>query len=452
MFAIKIISFTLAFSGLVGCSAIKVETGFDEVSDLIVERGGKRTLSPDRADARTALNLKNPISLNQALRIALANSPNLQAQYARLAISRADVFQASLLRNPTFDASVAAGITGDPTRFALGAVVPFLDLVYRKSRTKAARAEFKATQIEVAESVMEYADEVASAYLDLAQSSARLEARQEVASVAQSQLQALERLVAAGTIDGSEFAELQVTSSMAEIQSNAERGERDAAQTRLAGLIGTPLENKLATSFELENIDIYSANFEALSEQAHRQRLDLFRAKQDIQLKKLSLKKARRLFNEDSSEIGLEFEDEDDERFLGPSVSAEVPVFDRGEIRRIKAEAELIEAERKFRAMEHSIDADVRVAHQRVSARSATALSYQNTLIPSILSQGRLTLERFNAGIIDVTEFLDSQRAVSDAKLEAIDAAAAYWEARIELAQAIGGWPSHLNSEHTRRQ
>ena len=129
-----------------------------------------------------------------------------------------------------------------------------------------------------------------------------------------------------------------------------------------------------------------------------------------------------------------------------------MPVFDRGEIRRIKAEAELIEAERKFRAMEHSIDADVRVAHQRVSARSATALSYQNTLIPSILSQGRLTLERFNAGIIDVTEFLDSQRAVSDAKLEAIDAAAAYWEARIELAQAIGGWPSHLNSEHTRRQ
>ena len=362
-------------------AGIEVGTGFDEVANLVVERGGaafsdrENPAAPAGVNVQTYTNLKGPISIDRALHIALTNSPNLQAQYARLAISRADVLQAGLLRNPTFDATVGAGITGAPTRFALGAVYPFIDLVYRKSRTKAARADFRATQIEVAESVIEHANRVASAYLDLAQSTARLKARQDIVIVVQSQLQAIERLVAAGTIDGSEFAELQVTSSMAEIQREAERGERDAARTRLAALIGTPLKNELNTNLELENIGNYDNRLEELSKRAHRQRLDLIRAEQEVKVRKFALAKADRLFDEDSNELGLEFEDEEDERFLGPSVSVEVPVFDQGEVRRLKAEAELIEAERKLKAIKNSIDAEVQVAHQRVIARSATVLA-----------------------------------------------------------------------------
>ena len=171
-----------------------------------------------------------------------------------------------------------------------------------------------------------------------------------------------------------------------------------------------------------------------------------------MKVRKLALERADRLFNEDSNELGLELEDEEDERFLGPSVSVEVPIFDRGEIRRMKAEAELIEAERRLKALRYSIDTDVQVAYQRVLTRGATALAYQNTLVPSVLTRGTLTLERFNAGAIDVADFLESQRAISNAKLEAIDAAAAYWKARVELAQAIGGWPSGLKPEDTRLQ
>ena len=460
MFAFKPISFSLvlALAGLAGCASVEVGTGFDEVSGLVTERGSATFGNSENpathagVDVQTFSNLNGSISIDRALHIALTNSPNLQAQYARLAISRADVLQAGVVRNPTVDATVGVGITGDPTRFALGALFPILDLVYRKSRTKAARADFRAIQIEVAESVIGHANEVAGAYLELAQSTARLKARQDIVDVVQSQLQAIERLVASGTIDGSEFAELQVMSSLAEIEHNAERGERNAARTKLAGLIGTPLENELNTNLELESISNDDIGVEALSEQAHRQRLDLIRAEQEVNVRKLALERADRRFNEDSNELGLELEDEEDERFLGPSVSVEVPIFDRGEIRRMKAEAELIEAERRLKALRYSIDTDVQVAYQRVLTRSATALAYQNTLVPSVLTRGTLTLERFNAGAIDVADFLESQRAISNAKLEAIDAAAAYWKARVELAQAIGGWPSGLKPEDTRLQ
>lgn len=450
MCGFKQIGAVVGLLGLAGCASIEVGTGFDEVSGLVVERGGATLHAVDNPDKPLGVDLnahanpKGAISLDRALHIALTNSPALQAEYARLAISRADVFQASLLKNPTFDTSVVAGITGDPTRFTLGAVYPVLDLVYRKPRIKAARADFRATQIEVAEGIIDHANKVTSAYLNLAQAKARLKARQEVVNVARSQLQAIERLVAAGTIDGSVIAELQATLTEAEIERGSERGERDAARIQLAGLIGSPLKTKLDTTLVLENIGKYSATAQALRAQAHRQRLDLIRAEQEVTVRKFALKKAGRLFDEDSKELGLELENEEGERFLGPSISVEVPIFDRGKYRKVKANAELIEAERRLKALKHSIDAEVLEAHQRVSTRKTTALAHRNRLIPSTRTRAALARERFNTGTIEASDFLEAQLAISEAKLEAIDAAADYWEARVDLAQAIGGWPSKI--------
>lgn len=450
MIAFGKIGITLIVMGIAGCSSIEVGTGFDEVSALVVNRGGVNLHTTSNPDTPSEIEIsehpkpKGSITLDRALHVALTNSPVLQAEYARLAISRADVFQASLLKNPTLDTTVVAGITGDPTRFAVGAVYPILDLVYRKPRIKAARADFKATQVEVAEAIIDHANDVTSAYLDLAQAKARLKARQEVVRVARNQLKAIEKLVASGGIDGSDFAELQATLTKAEIERDAERGERNAMQTKLAGLIGSPLSSPLDTTLHFDKVGDNVGSIENLTVQAHEQRLDIIRAEQEVAVRKLALKKARRVFSEDGQELGIELENEEGERFLGPTISVEVPIFDRGKIRQAKAAAELIEAERRLIALKRSVETDVRTSHQRVSARQRTTLAYQNRLVPSARTLAALARERFNVGTIDASDFLETQLAISEARLEAIDAAADYWEARVDLAKAVGGWPSTL--------
>lgn len=441
---------TVSLIGLSGCATIDVETGFDEVSTLVVERGGTDLHAVTKEDSAIGAEVKKhaqptgALSLDRALHVALTNSPALQAEYARLAISRADVFQASLLKNPTLDNVIGVGITPDPTRFAIGAVYPILGLVYRKSRIKAARADFRAIQIEVAESVIEHANEVTSAYLSLAQSKARLKAREEIVNVARRQLQAIRRLEATGTIDSADLAEIQTALIEAEIERKAEAGERDATRIRLAGLIGSPLNAKLDTSLPIEKVSSYQGNPGAFIAEAQRQRLDLIRAKQEVEVRKLALKKSGRLLDGESAELGIEFEDEGEESFIGPSLSVEVPIFDRKQFKKARAKAELIEAERRLKALKHSVETDVRAVHQQVLNRRATALAHRNRLVPSRVTRAALAQERFNAGSIEAAEFLETQLAISEAKLEAIDAAADYWEARVELTKVIGGWPSKL--------
>lgn len=440
----------LCFISLAGCASIEVTTGFEEVSALVAERGGTSLPDASTTEALAADGSHKParptgsISLDRALHLAVTNSPALRAEYARLAISRADVFQASLSKNPTFDANIGAGITGESARFALGAVYPILDLIYRKPRIKAARANFKALQIEVAEAVIDHANSVTSAYLHLAQSKARLSARNEVVNVARNQLATFKKLVASGSIDGSYVAELQATLTKAEIARDAERGEREAVRTTLAGLIGSPLSSPLDTTLPLNEIHDNNTAVESLTAQALRQRLDIIRAEQEVTVLKLALENSARLFSEDGQELGLELESEDSERFLGPSISLEVPIFNRGKYRQAKAMAELIEAESRLTALERSVKADIHVAHQRVTARRRTALAHQNRLIPSARTLAALARERLNVGTINVADFLEAQLAIGDASLEAIDAEADYWAARADLAKAVGGWPSTL--------
>ena len=133
-----------------------------------------------------------------------------------------------------------------------------------------------------------------------------------------------------------------------------------------------------------------------------------------------------------------------EEGFIGPTLAVQVPVFDRGQFRKTRGKAELIEAERRLKALRHSIATDVRAAHQLVSSRRVTALAHKDRLIPSARTRAALARERFNAGSIEATDFLETQLSISEAKLEAIDAAADYWEARVDLSTVIGGWPSKI--------
>ena len=450
MIARRTIVAALCIISLAGCASIEVTTGFEEVSALVVERGGASLSDASITDALAADDIDQPakptgsVSLDRALHLAVTNSPALRAEYARLAISRADVFQASLLNNPTFDANIGAGITGESARFALGAVYPILDLIYRKPRIEAARADFKALQVEVAEAVIDHANDVTRAYLDLAQSKARLSAREDVVTVVSDQFKAIEKLVVNGSIDSSNLAQSQATLTKAEIARDAELSEREAVRTKLASLIGSPLSSPLDATLPLDEIGENIETVESLTAKALQQRLDIIRAEQEVTVLKLALKNSGRLFSEDGQELGLELESEDSERFLGPSIAVEVPIFNQGKYRQAKAMAELIEAERRLSALEHSIKVAIHIAHQRVTARRRTALAHQNKLIPSAKTLATLARESLNVGAIDVADFLEAQLAIGDASLEAIDAKAEYWSARAELAKAVGGWPSTL--------
>ena len=98
------IAMTLAL--LTGCASFSPDGGFGKVEQAVTERGAgeaKWVRSADEAnsvDARVKELLAQPLSAQDAVRIALLNNPGLQARYAELGIAEADLVQASRWSGP----------------------------------------------------------------------------------------------------------------------------------------------------------------------------------------------------------------------------------------------------------------------------------------------------------------------------------------------------------------
>src|ERR1700729_3383487 len=99
----------LAALGIDGCTGFSKDGGFDAVADaarlrLAAEIQWPRT-SQERAkaDAEVAVLLKQPLSAEDAVQIALVNNRMLQGAFEELGISEADLVQAGRLPNPRFD-------------------------------------------------------------------------------------------------------------------------------------------------------------------------------------------------------------------------------------------------------------------------------------------------------------------------------------------------------------
>ena len=103
---------TYLFMSLVflsGCTTVSLNAGFPEVSALVEERGGLKVfwnngtdLDKEAAEKLGSL-LKNKLTVDDAVQIALLNNRDLQAAYSDLGVAQADLVQAGLLSNPIFD-------------------------------------------------------------------------------------------------------------------------------------------------------------------------------------------------------------------------------------------------------------------------------------------------------------------------------------------------------------
>jgi len=146
--------------GVAGCTVTSSDVrdplaGFSTVSARTDAVLGKSTVwiqnsAEAKAAAETSRTLAQGKTINAdtAVQIALLNNKGLQAAYAEIGLSAADVWQEKLLVNP----SVAVGITGvDPVRAIEAAVVTnILALVTRPQRVAIADARFRQAQLRAA--------------------------------------------------------------------------------------------------------------------------------------------------------------------------------------------------------------------------------------------------------------------------------------------------------------
>ena len=433
---------------LAGCASPPVEDPFPEVARLASQRLGEAPVRHDDAtaaevEAHVARILGAPLTADACVRVALLAHPRLQAEYARLGVSRADVVQAGRIANPIV--SLSARFPDRAPRgpnLEFGVVQELFDLLARPDRRRLAEAELLVVQRQVAATVVDHAAAVRHAYYDAVGARQILTMRGLVVEAAEASAELARRMYEAGNLSDLQLTNERVALEDARLAHAAVESDASVARERLAGLLGVWRPEHLAWTLPatlpaLPDDTRIPPDLEAL---AMAQRLDLAAARAAIE------KQARALgLATDSAwprvlEVGLDTERDTDGQYVtGPSLAFDVPLFDDGDARVAREQALLQESVLRHTALTVDIRADVRVLRDQLAARRRLAEHALTVVVPLHEARVAYARQEHDFMLMGAFELILAKQAEYDAYQTAIAALRDYWIVRSDLEQAVGG-------------
>lgn len=432
----------------VACGSVRNERGHDRVAALVQQRTGRQTRwdkGPPQ-DARVAdwvrATVKAGLTRTRAIEIALVNNPELTAQYEELGVSQADMVQAGLLRNPSFGAEVGLPMTrGGLSELRFSLVQDVLDLFVLPLRKDIARRQFEADTLRTADAALRTAAETDKAFTD-AQAAAQLVAfRQTVIETAQAAAELADRQFEAGNISRLDHAAERATVEQAKLDLARERIsllETREHLNRLLGLWGDATTWQLAEP--LPDVPDREASLEHLESAAMRQRLDVAAARTQALLlaRAVGLARSTRAFGR--IEVGVDaHRDPDGPRVFGPNLVIELPIFDQRQAAIARLEAQRRQQERRLAGLAIDARSEVRLADARLRSARQIALHYRDSLLPLRQAVLEQSLLHYNGMFIGAFQLLAAKQSEMDARRASLEAVRDYWNARAELARAVGG-------------
>lgn len=450
MWSIRIPSFILLFSVLAasGCATTRDER---ELSGLIKERAGQPSASGAKADEQARVDvlvqLKEGLTEDAAVRIALLNNRSILASLEEVGVARSELAEARILSNPEFAGGLGyyKGHDGAFPHFSLTQDV--LDLALYPLRRKAGLERFEAARLRVGHSILETVAHVREAFYAFL-------AAEQVQTAALAQLSAAEamgefarRQSAAGNINELNLAKLEAAQNEAEIEWENRAADAVVARAELAEALGLESDAeqlKAAQGFsEPAGGEPPSADLEAL---ALSRRLDLASARRTVAALEKSVSLSR-WQSVPQVRLGIEVETEPEGRRFGPELEMQIPLFDRGQSRRLGARARLKQAGRELAMLEVRARKEVRAARARAAAARRSAEIYRERLVPLRTKVVAQTQLHYNFMLLGVDHLLEVKREEINARIMQVQALKEYWTERAKLELATGG-PIENHGDH----
>lgn len=437
--AMVIVAATMCL-GLSGCTSLDPKPDIDRAAEIVRERTGELPswMSEPMDDGRVPERLDEMTTV----RLALRHDAKLLQELERIAEARADLVQSGLLPNPVLALDLGFPIdgSGGATKVGVGLTQQFTVLLTRGDRMAAADAELRARVLECSERALRTVADARAAHARVAFALAAIGPVDEAVADAQRAVEQARKRVAAGEdtsleVNRQRLLLVKLTTELAERTSTLELRKRELlARMGCAGYSGVW---QVAPGNGTAALDA-GVSEEQVIALAISQRLDVAAAAavRDAACSRVKGERKGRL----DFEAGPAFERTDDgRRELGPSVSVGLPVFDWGNARVAKGEAEARRLALEHRRVEQEAIAEARSAF--VVDRTARELAERYDSQVGSLASANLELARrsFAAGQSDLTVLLEAQQQLAESRVRVVDLRERAALARIELERAVGG-------------
>jgi outer membrane protein TolC len=432
----------LAISTLMlgGCASFSTDGGFADVQQQTKAHTGQDALwqktDADRnaAQQRVADLLAKPLSVDDAVQLALLNNRGLQASYAALGISEADLVQTTRLPNPGF--SFGRMKRGDDVELDRGFHFDLSRLLSAPWARQVETRRFEQTRRLATVQTLSLASQVRKAWFTAVAADESLRYAQEVRRAADAGEELAARMVQAGNWSRLDQAREQSFYADAALNMARAAQARTVARehlTRLLGLWGE--QTRFALPERLPDLPQTADDLPDIEQQAMATRLDLQAMKAQTQglASNLGLSKVSRVVN--VLELGVARNSFSDapttER--GYDIRLEIPLFDWGGARVAKAEAVYMQSVNQLAQAAIEARSEVRVVYQGYRVSHDIARHYRDEVVPLRKRISEENQLRYNGMFISVFDLLADARAQITAVNAYIEAVRDFWLAQSDL-------------------
>jgi outer membrane protein TolC len=428
--------------------------GFTTVAARAESVTGKKTVWVQSSEeARTvsgrvkSLVQKKTIGPDVAVQVALLNNKGLQAAYAEIGLSAADVWQEAMLVNPT----VSVGMIGvDPVKTIEGAVISnILALATRQRRVAVADARFRQAQLRAAEETLRLAADTRRAWIDAVSAWESVSYLNQAQAAAAAASELAQKLGETGAFTKTGQARehvfyAEIVGQAAEARLAARTAKEEL--TRLMGLWGPDVDYSVPNA--LPGLPKDAKAKRAIEAEALRNRVDLEIAKLELEAlaKSYGLTEATRYITDLELLTGVEVEREESEEggtetSTSPILELEfvIPIFDTGKARMRKAELAYMQAANRMAEKAVNIRSEARSAYDSYRSTYDIARHYRNSVVPLRTKIEAESVLTYNGMITNTFELLADTRAKISSIMLSLNAKRNFWLADVNLGTAIHG-------------
>ena len=433
----------LCAAWLASCASVPRDAGLTDVQQAVSTRTSQsiewNAEPPAADDARIAAMLQDELTADEAVAIAMANSPRLQATLADLGVARADLIEASTITNPIFEFEIR--YPGEPAHpYELRIAQSLVELIRLPRRRAAGRAAFAAAQMRVTSEIVRFGADVRASYFDALAASQHVAMSRTQYESAQTAAELAMKQHAAGNITDLDLENEQALYEQAKL--DLARAERALLLAREALIRGMGLRNAGAEWRVAETFpDPPAAELDQpqLEQLAATRRLDIAIAQRDLEAARQRVPLSR-LTALEHTEVDVHYEREPEGEYtVGPGIELPIPIFNTGRAARTRAEAELLRARHTLNALLTESASEIRSARIALAETRARVDYFRDVLLPRRKRIVELTKLEHNAMLIGIFQLLQAKQNEVQAQREYIEAQREYWTARVDLDRAING-------------
>lgn len=426
-FALRFVSMVAMALTLAGCTTV----------DWSAERHQALTVAaaPTDRELDVAVLLAAPLTRDDALRIAMVQSPEMLRLWA---IHESELRSAAMggrLANPSFSYERLRSAEGlDIERWVSLGV---LDVLTLPQRRRVAAADVEAGRVRLASDIVHRLTAVRRAWVEAVAAGEKRRYAERVLASAEASAELAVRMESAGNFNVLERARQQSYEADARSRLIQSRQQELAARETLLRLLGLNAEQAQRLTLPARLPTLPAAPMAALevSRTINATRLDLRLA----DAKWRGAAAAQGLTRVTSlTDVSLALREQDTRGF---EVEISLPVFDAGDLQRAAASARVRAAVAQLEQTALVASSDLRVGYAAYRSAYDDALHHRDVLVPLRRSISEETLLRYNGMLIGVFELLADAREQVDTVIAAIEANERFWLAEAELQASLLGRP-----------